>query len=141
MCLPFGSPPDSIAWCRCRDGLHGIASEMPARRFTRILRTGLLRSEPLTCSKPCAVGTEQHFHIGSHFQPAALTSVRPPTLIKLLVVWIYIRPPTTAGVLCVTSPNGFLVNRWNWSEASTTTTLPLVETQNKRPSTHTGEPK
>src|ERR1039458_3606019 len=64
-----------------------------------------------------------------------------PTLIKLLVVWIYIRPPATAGVLCVTSPKGFFAKTLNRSEASTTTTSPFVETQNRRPSTQSGELK
>ena len=79
-------------------------------------------------------------HNGAHLQSLALT-VRPPTLTKLLVVWIYIRPPATAGVLCVISPKGFLANIWNRSEASTTTASPLVETQNSRPSTQRGELK
>src|ERR1035437_5851928 len=70
-----------------------------------------------------------------------LTAVRPPTLIKLLAVWMNIRPPATAGVLCVTSPKGFLARTWNRSEASTTTTSPLVGTQYNRRPTQRGELK
>src|SRR5215468_6023525 len=54
---------------------------------------------------------------------------------------MYMRPPATAGVLCVSSPSSFLASRLNRSDASTTTTSPRVEIQNSRPSTQTGDPK